>query len=167
MNGSDSSLRGHGHRWTLLATLALAVVPILSACGHSSSAASGGVAPVYLNADSTSTAPFSDAVRVGSTLYVAGNLGLDKGGKIVPGGITPEAEQAMENLKAVLERNGSSLDRVANCEVQLADIKERDAFNVVYSKYWKPLHFPARHAFGVTGLYLGARVEIACIAVTG
>jgi enamine deaminase RidA (YjgF/YER057c/UK114 family) len=84
----------------------------------------------------------------------------------VAGGITPEAEQTMENLKHVLERNGSSLDRVANCEVMLADIKEREAFNEVYQKYWSPGHFPARHAFGVTGLYAGARVEIACIAVT-
>ena len=70
-----------------------------------------------------------------------------------------------EALKAVLEANGSSLDRVANCEVMLADIKERDAFNEVYSKFWEQGQFPARHAFGVTGLYLGARVEIACVAI--
>ncbi|MDQ3945310.1 MAG: RidA family protein [Actinomycetota bacterium] len=44
-------------------------------------------------------------------------------------------------------------------------INERDAFNEVYKKYWEPGKFPARHAFGVTGLYLGARVEIACVAV--
>jgi len=123
-------------------------------------------APVYLNEDSASTAPYSDAVRVGSTLYLAGVLGLDKSGNLVPGGITPEAETAMQNLKHVLEHNGSSLDRVVNCEVMLADIKDRDAFNVVYKKYWPLLHFPARHAFGTQGLYLGARVEIACIAIT-
>jgi reactive intermediate/imine deaminase len=146
-----------------LAALSLGAVPFLAACSDPSSAAVRD--PEYLNADSTSTAPYSDAVGVGSTLYLAGNLGLDKAGKIVPGGITPEAEQAMQNLKTVLEANGSSLDRVATCEVQLADIKERDAFNLVYAKFWKALHFPARHAFGVTGLYLGARVEISCIAV--
>ncbi|HEV7687517.1 MAG TPA: RidA family protein [Acidimicrobiia bacterium] len=118
----------------------------------------------HLNEDPASGAPFSDAVRVGSTLYLAGNLGLDKSGKLVPGGITPEADQALQNLTHVLERNGSTLDRVGNCEVMLADIKERDAFNDVYKKYWAPGQFPARHAFGVTGLYLGARVELACIA---
>ena len=117
----------------------------------------------HLNEDPSSGAPFSDAVRVGSTLYLAGNLGLDKSGSLVPGGITPEADQALQNLKHVLERNGSALDRVANCEVMLADIRDRDAFNEVYKKYWAPGQFPARHAFGVTGLYLGARVEIACI----
>jgi 2-iminobutanoate/2-iminopropanoate deaminase len=83
----------------------------------------------------------------------------------VPGGISAEAEQMMQNFKHVLERHGSSLDRVANCEVMLADIKERDAFNEVYKKYWEQGRFPARHAFGVTGLYLGARVEMACVAV--
>lgn len=124
-------------------------------------------APEYLNQDPATTAPFSDAVKVGSTLYLAGNLGLDKAGNLVEGGISAEAEQTMQNLEQVLERNGSSLDRVAECEVMLADIKERDAFNEVYSKYWSPGHFPARHAFGVTGLYLGARVEMACVAVAG
>ena len=124
-----------------------------------------GPGPEYLNADPSSGAPYSDAVRVGSTLYLAGNLGLDKDGNLVPGGIRAEAEQTMENLKAVLDRNGSSLQRVATCEVMLADIKEREAFNEVYGKYFEPGRFPARHAFGVTGLYAGARVEIACVAV--
>ena len=137
---------------------------VAAACSGTSSADSGPTVK-YLNEDKASTAPFSDAVRVGSTLYLAGVLGLDKDGKLVPGGITAEAEQTMQNLKHVVERNGSSLDRVANCEVTLADIKERDAFNDVYKKYWSPQHFPARHALGVTGLYLGARVEIACVAV--
>ncbi len=139
---------------------------IAAACSDTASSSSDdGPVIAYLNEDSTSTAPYSDAVRVGSTLYLAGNLGLDKDGKIVPGGITPEAEQTMKNLKHVLERNGSSLDRVVNCDVMLADIAERDAFNEVYKKYWSPQRFPARHAFGVTGLYLGARVEIACVAI--
>ena len=119
----------------------------------------------FLNADPNSGAPYSDAVRVGDTLYLAGNLGLDAAGELVAGGITPESAQTMENLKAVLERNGSSLDRVAECEVMLADIKEREAFNEVYAEYFEPGRFPARHAFGVTGLYAGARVEIACVAV--
>jgi reactive intermediate/imine deaminase len=119
----------------------------------------------YLNADPATTSPYSDAVAVGSVLHLAGNLGLDAAGKIVPGGIKAETTQMMANLKQALERNGSSLDRVYNCEVMLADIKERDAFNEVYSTYWSQGRFPARHAFGVTGLYLNARVEIACDAV--
>ena len=122
-------------------------------------------APEYLNADPQSGAPFSDAVRAGSMLYMAGNLGLDKDGKLVPGGITGEADRMLQNLKASLERNGSSMDRVVSCLVMLADIRDRDALNDVYQKYWAPGHFPARSAFGTSGLYLGARVEISCSAV--
>lgn len=164
-------------RALVLATLLAALAVLLTACGDDSETAadaqtaqepgSSSADPEYLNADSTSTAPYSDAVRVGSTLYLAGNLGLDEKGAIVPGGIKAETEKMMANLKAVLDGNGSSLERVVNCQVMLADIKERDAFNEVYSTYWEPGRFPARHAFGVTGLYLGARVEMACVAVSG
>ena len=147
----------------LVVGLAAVLVPLARANTHTTAPVEG---PEYLNEDPASTAPYSDAVRVGDTLYLAGNLGLDSEGELVPGGITAEAEQTMANLTHVLETHGSSLHRVAACEVMLADIAERDAFNEVYKKYWKPGRFPARHAFGVTGLYLGARVEIACVAVT-
>ena len=126
--------------------------------------ADGSAAPTYLNADPNSASPYSDAVRMGSTLYLAGQLGLDDGGKLVPGGITPESERTLENLKATLERNGSSMDRVMSCTVFLADFSERPAFNEVYKKYWKPGRFPARSAFGTSGLHDNARVEISCIA---
>ena len=150
--------------------LVAAAVTVLVAAGLAVNSTSAGSATTgtdieFLNADPNSGAPYSDAVRVGETLYLAGNLGLDAAGELVAGGITPESTQTMENLKGVLERNGSSLARVAECEVMLADIKEREAFNEVYAKYFEPGHFPARHAFGVTGLYAGARVEIACVAV--
>jgi reactive intermediate/imine deaminase len=128
-------------------------------------AADSPPAPEFLNADPATTAPFSDAVRVGSMLYLAGNLGLDGDGKLVPGGITPEAQRTMENLKHSLERNGSSLDRVVSCLLLLADIRDREAFNAVYQRYFAQGHFPARSALGTSGLYLGARVEISCTAV--
>jgi 2-iminobutanoate/2-iminopropanoate deaminase len=128
-------------------------------------AAEGTPPPQYLNADPGTQAPFSDAVRVGSMLYLAGQLGLDADGKLVPGGITPESERAMENLKSTLERNGSSLDRVVGCLLLLADIRDREAFNAVYQKYFAKGRFPARSALGTSGLYIGARVEISCTAV--
>jgi reactive intermediate/imine deaminase len=121
--------------------------------------------PDYLNADPGTTAPYSDAVRVGSMLYLAGQLGLDKDGKIVPGGITSESERMLQNLKSTLERHGSSLDRVVSCVVFLADIRDRDAFNEVYKQYWAQGRFPARSAFGTSGLYAAAKVEISCTAV--
>ena len=128
-------------------------------------AAERGPAPEYLNADPATTSPYSDAVRVGSMLYLAGQLGLDRDGKIVPGGISAESEQAMENLKQTLERNGSSLDRVVSCLLFLADIRDREAFNEVYVRHFAQGHFPARTAVGTSGLYSGARVEISCQAV--
>jgi reactive intermediate/imine deaminase len=128
-------------------------------------AAESPPAPEFLNADPNTSAPYSDAVRVGSMLYLAGQLGLDADGKLVPGGITPEAERTMENLKHTLERNGSSLDRVVSCLLLLADIRDREAFNAVYARYFTKAKFPARSAIGTSGLYSGARVELSCTAV--
>jgi reactive intermediate/imine deaminase len=111
--------------------------------------------------------PFSEAVRVGDTLYVSGQRGNVPGTlQLVPGGIAAEARQTLENMKAVLERRGSSLDRVVKCTVFLADMKEWPAFNEVYLRYFTK-DLPARSALGASGLALGARVEMECIAVVG
>ena len=107
--------------------------------------------------------PFSEAVQVGNLLYLAGQVGLGDDGKLVRGGIGPETRRAMENVRAVLERQGSSLDRVVKVTVMLADVNEWGAMNVEYVKFF-PTHLPARSAFGTSGLALGARVEIECIA---
>jgi reactive intermediate/imine deaminase len=106
--------------------------------------------------------PFSEAVRVGGMLYLAGQLGTDSTGRLVPGGIGPETRQALENIAAVLERHGSSLERVVKCTVMLADIGEWAAMNEVYLTFF-PSHRPARSAFGTTGLALGARLELECM----
>ena len=111
--------------------------------------------------------PFSDAVRVGGLLFLSGQLGNIPGEMgLVPGGIAEETRQTMENIAAVLERNGSSLDRVVKCTIFLADIAEWGAMNEVYRTFF-PNNLPARSAFAATGLALGARVEIDCIAVVG
>jgi len=111
--------------------------------------------------------PFSEAVRVGDLLYLSGQLGNTSGSRtIVPGGIGPETRQTMENIKAALERHGSSLDRVVKCTVFLADIKEWEAMNEVYRTFFGKTP-PARSTIGTSGLALGARVEIECIATAG
>ncbi len=119
----------------------------------------------YLNMPGTEDLglPFSSAVRVGNTLYLSGNLGNVPGSNdLVAGGIGAETRQTMENIKAVLEQFGSSMDRVVKCTVFLADIGEWGAMNEVYRTYFsKP---PARSALGASGLALNARVEIECIA---
>jgi reactive intermediate/imine deaminase len=140
-------------------------VPRGAATAAESAPSGGNPPPEFLNADPNTSAPYSDAVRVGSMLYLAGKLGLGPDGKLVAGGITAEAQQAMENLKHTLESNGSSLDRVVSCLLLLADIRDREAFNAVYEKYFAKGRFPARSAIGTSGLYSGARVEISCTAV--
>ena len=111
--------------------------------------------------------PFSEAVRIGSLLYLSGQVGNVPGTtELVPGGIAAETTQALENIKAIVERNGSSLDLVVKCTVFLADISEWQKMNEVYRTYFSNAP-PARSALAASGLALGARVEIECIAVVG
>jgi 2-iminobutanoate/2-iminopropanoate deaminase len=109
--------------------------------------------------------PFSAAVRVGSLLILSGQIGTDSTGHLVPDGITPETRQTLENIKRLLERNGSSLDQVVKCTAMLADMRDWGAMNEVYVTYF-PRHLPARSAFGASGLALGARIELECWATT-
>lgn len=108
--------------------------------------------------------PFSAAVQVDNTLYLSGNLGNIPGTlELADGGIDGETRQTMENISAVLQQFGSSLDDVVKCTVFLADMAEWGAMNEVYKTYFT--NPPARSALGASGLALDARVEIECIAV--
>lgn len=123
----------------------------------------------YLSSEQTLKAnrPFSDAVRVGNTLYLSGVIGVNpETDSLALGGIEGQTKQVLETIKAVLERNASSLDRVVKCTVMLADISERAKMNAVYVTFFKK-HLPARSLLGVSGLTLGAQVEIECIATVG
>ena len=108
--------------------------------------------------------PFSEAVRVGHMLYLSGQLGFDPAtSKLVEGGIAAETRKTLENIKAVLEKHGSSMAEVVKCNVFLADINEWAAMNEVYVTYF-PTNPPARSALGSSGIALGARTEIECMA---
>ncbi len=125
--------------------------------------------PVYLTSATTASMnlPFSDAVRVGHLLFLSGQIGNIPGTTdLAPGGIQGEARQTMENIKTVLEANGSSMDRVFKATVMLADIAEWPAFNEVYVTYF-PGDKPARSAFAGSGLAFGARCEVEVIATVG
>jgi 2-iminobutanoate/2-iminopropanoate deaminase len=118
----------------------------------------------YLTGNRVRPLPFSDAVRVGSLLYLSGQLGTDDNFALVPGGIQAETKQALERIRHLLERHGSSLDHVVKCTVMLTDMSEWQAMNEVYISYFPKDRLPARSALGVNGLALGARVEIECLA---
>ena len=114
------------------------------------------------------TRPFTPAVQVGDILYLAGQIGTAASaqGGVVPGGIQAETRQTMLNIKDVLEKSGSSMEHVFKCTVFMADMKEWDAMNEVYTTFF-PNHKPARSALGANGLALNARVEIECLAKAG
>lgn len=109
--------------------------------------------------------PFSEAVRAGNTVYLSGQVGVSPGtDKLVPGGIREEARQTLENVRTSLQAHGLEMNQVVKCTVMLADIAEWATFNEVYKTFFKS-PYPARSAFGASGLALGARVELECIAV--
>jgi 2-iminobutanoate/2-iminopropanoate deaminase len=112
--------------------------------------------------------PFSQAVRVGDTLYMSGAIGIVPGtSELAPGGIESETKQAMDNIGAVLKANDLSFDNVVKCTVMLADMAKWGDFNKAYVTYFKPGRLPARSAFGASGLARNAQVEVECLAYAG
>jgi enamine deaminase RidA (YjgF/YER057c/UK114 family) len=92
-------------------------------------------------------------------LYLSGQLGSDS----AAGGIQGETRSSLMKIKTLLERYGSSMDRVVKCTVFLLDMSEWSAMNQVYVTFF-PTNRPARSAIGTNGLVGGARVEIECFA---
>lgn len=124
-----------------------------------------GPAMEFYSSDTMSQYPFSEAVRVGNTLYLSGQVGTKPDGSgLIEGGIGPETRQVLDNIKSIVEKYGSDMEHVAKCTVMLVDIAEWPALNEIYKEYF-PNKKPARSAFAGSGLALGARVEIECIAV--
>ena len=111
--------------------------------------------------------PFSPAVRVGDVIYLSGQIGAPLGSKaVVPGGVGAETRQALSNIRTIVEAAGSSIERVFKCTVFLMDIGDYDAMNREYTVVF-PVDPPARSTVAGSGLAVGARVEIECMAVAG
>jgi reactive intermediate/imine deaminase len=107
------------------------------------------------------TAPYSHAVRAGEFLFVTGQLPSDPGtGRLVAGGVTEQTHQVMRNLRTVLGGAGTGLERVVFARVYLVNFADYPAMNAAYGSYFGPGRLPARTCVGVTGLALGALVEI-------
>ncbi len=147
---------------------ALLCVLLLVTGLHHAAAAEPRARAQYLNSGKVlpTDLPFSEAVRVGNTLYLSGQIGIEPGSmKLVSGGIRHEARQTMQNIQRTLQAQGLDLDDLVKCTVMLADMSEWATFNEVYRSFFTQ-HFPARSALGANGLALGARVEVECIAAT-
>ncbi len=139
----------------------IALVNLLLACQPETSTAQAAeatqqsAAPEYLNPNSR--APYSEGVRYGGLIFLAGKTGG-------PGeaGVQPETRRALEAIQDALERFGSSMDRVVKCTVYLVDMAEWSSMNEVYAEFF-PENKPARTAIGIS-LGGDSRVEIECIA---
>ncbi|MEM7331744.1 MAG: RidA family protein [Chloroflexota bacterium] len=111
--------------------------------------------------------PYSQGIKFGNMLFTAGQVPLDPvTGKMVEGDISAQATRVMESLKAILEEAGTNFDNVVKTTVFMADLGHYKAFNDVYASYFNEAP-PARSAFQVAGLPLGALVEVEMIAVIG
>jgi 2-iminobutanoate/2-iminopropanoate deaminase len=108
-------------------------------------------------------APYSQAIRVGELVFVAGQLGLRVGDTAVEGDVATQTEQALQNLAAILEEAGSSLAYLVKTTVFLQDLGDFAAMNEVYARHVgdRP---PARSTFEVAKLPSGALVEIEAVA---
>ena len=109
---------------------------------------------------------FTPAVRVGDLVFLSGAIGTVPGGelRLVEGGIGPETRATMDNIGSILEAAGLGFEDLVKCTVFLADIADYAGMNDVYLTYFEGIEPPARSAMAASGLALGARVEIECIA---
>lgn len=111
--------------------------------------------------------PFSQAVVVDRTMYISGQIGLDvASGQVVGGGVQAQARQALINMGEILKAAGCTYTNVVKTTVLLADIKDFNNVNEVYKSFFSS-NFPARAAYQVAALPMGALVEIEAIAVLG
>ena len=109
--------------------------------------------------------PYSQAIEVGCTLYISGQIPVDPStGKIVEGGIKEQTEQVMKNIAAILEEAGYDFKDVVKSTCLLSDMDNFAGMNEVYGKYYSE-NPPARAAFAVKTLPLNVLVEIETIAV--
>jgi len=109
--------------------------------------------------------PYSQAVEANGTLYISGQVAIDPvTGKMVDGGITEQTTRVLQNIKAILLAAGYTLDDVVKSTCLLSDMSDFKAMNEVYAKYYTSDQ-PARAAFAVRGLPLGALIEIETVAV--
>lgn len=110
--------------------------------------------------------PYSQATVSGNLLFVSGQLGIIPGEGKLAEGFKAQTRQALENLKAIVEAAGSSLDKILAVDVFVMDMGRFADLNAIYGEYFSD-HKPARAAIQVAGLPLGGLVELKCTAVIG
>ena len=121
--------------------------------------------PIQTTGAPRAIGPYSQAIKNGNFVFCSGQIGLvPEAGKIIEGGIAVETERALKNLEAVLKEAGAQLSHVVRTTVYLAEMKDFEAMNEVYGRFFGD-HRPARSTIQAGALPRGARVEIDVIAM--
>jgi 2-iminobutanoate/2-iminopropanoate deaminase len=109
--------------------------------------------------------PFVEAARAGDLLFISGQIGAIPGQKeVATGGVGAETRQTMENIGAILRRNGLGYGDLVKCTMMLTDMAQWGEMNSAYSSFFADGRYPARSTIGAAALAMGAKVEIECIA---
>jgi len=120
---------------------------------------------VHSDAAPAAVGPYSQAMRAGSMLFCSGQVPLDPAtGQLVEGGVEAQTRQVFANLSAVLAAGGCGLKNVAATQVFVTDIGDFAKVNAIYAEFFGE-HRPARATVEVSGLPVGASVEISCTAI--
>ena len=109
--------------------------------------------------------PFSEATVVNGIIFLSGEIGTLPDGTLIYGGIEAETRQILTNIKNKLEKMGGSMDDIFKCTCMLSDIEDWTLMSQEYKKFFKSQKLPARSAFAGSGLALGAKLEIECMAI--
>ena len=123
--------------------------------------------PIHTDQAPAAIGPYSQAVRMSQTVYLSGQIPLDPAtGEIVEGDVAVQARRSFDNLKAVCEAAGGSLDQVARLGLYLTDLGEFAKVNEVMAEYFQA-PYPARSTIEVSGLPKGAAFEVDAILILG
>ena len=105
--------------------------------------------------------PLSQAIRAGGWLFCSGQLPIDpKTGELVPGGVAEQTRRVLENLKAVCEAGGTSLQNAVKVTILMQDLAELQEMNKVFEEYFGVVDPPARTTFQASKIIAGAKLEI-------
>lgn len=123
--------------------------------------------PVSTNKAPAAIGPYSQAVRSGDTVYLSGQVALDpSSGLLIEGDVQAQARRAFENLRAVCEAAGGSMDDVVRVGLYLIDLDQFAAVNAVMAEFFDA-PYPARSTIEVSGLPRGAQFEVDAVMVLG
>lgn len=121
--------------------------------------------PIHSDAAPAAIGPYSQAVRIGNTVYCSGQIPLDPAtGELVPGDIRVQARRAFDNLQAVVQAAGADFGQVARLGLYLLDLGQFGEVNAVMGEYFRA-PYPARSTIGVSALPKGAIFEVDAVLV--